>query len=300
MNRIEATRINEIDWTKRFVEDSDIRTLLTESTEVRKPDGSLLVVFLKNSIQPEINAHAWKVLKKYNPRTDNRPVATGIGNVARKRKDGTFSKAKLVPKGWSINSGIVGHFERTARMPYAHSCAWNQKHPDKFAHLFPLVSRVNDLYKINAGERWHAQNEVAHRTNPAWLIAGSVFTTLTINKNFRTACHKDAGDLPQGFGCISVIKEGLYKGGYLTFPNFGVGVDLQMGDLLLFDPHEFHGNTQLIKLTPETQRCSIVYYYREMLQYCQSPTEELAFAKNRKLGEPLFDPSLLHQSQAPV
>ena len=69
---------------------------------------------------------------------------------------------------------------------------------------------------------------------------------MTINHNWRTALHKDAGDLKEGFGNLVVLEEGKYKGGETGFPQYGVCVDVRQGDFLAMDVHEWHCNTKLL------------------------------------------------------
>lgn len=288
MKQIKLTSRLNTNWAKYFVDDKDYDVLLTEDTAVFKPDGSLLCVFLRGAIPDEINAKAWSVLRGYKTKTDARGVATGIQSKGRKKLDGTYSNVTKVPKGWEVISGVIGFFERTVRYPHCHKCTWNAEFPEHYKRLLPLCQLVNDLFKQYVPDRWNAQKEVADSCHPSWLIEGTVFSTLTINKNFRTSCHLDAGDLPQGFSCLTVIREGTYQGGNLVFPDFRVAAELKTGDLILFDPHEFHGNTQIVPLTNGAQRCSIVYYMREKMPLCGSPEQELEFAKNKKMGEPLW------------
>ena len=84
-----------------------------------------------------------------------------------------------------------------------------------------------------------------NKTNPDFYIKGTVFTTITINKNFRTAIHTDKGDLKEGFGNLVVCEEGKYKGGYSGFPQFGIAFDVRQGDFLAMDVHEWHCNTEI-------------------------------------------------------
>jgi hypothetical protein len=51
------------------------------------------------------------------------------------------------------------------------------------------------------------------KTTKDFYIANTVFSTITINRNFRTAIHKDKGDLPEGFGNLGVLQAGNYEGG---------------------------------------------------------------------------------------
>lgn len=290
MQHIKLTsKANEEDWSMRFVDNTDYDTLIEEDTTVYKPDGSLLFVVLKKATSPGANARAYSVLKKINMKTENRSTASGIEAQPRVKKDGTVSKVTRVPKGWEVISGVIGFFERTVRMPYAHACSWNQQNPQLFSKLFPLCEEVSRLFEKHVPERFSYQKSVVEKTPSDYIIPGTVFTTLTVNKNFRTSCHKDAGDLEHGFSCMSVFTEGQFMGANLVFPNYRVAAKLEDGDLILFDPHEFHGNTQLIPLTKNYVRCSVVYYFREKLQYCSPPKEELERVKNRKQGESLYD-----------
>ena len=80
------------------------------------------------------------------------------------------------------------------------------------------------------------QYDRAHETD--YVIGNTAFSTVTINHNWRTALHQDAGDLKEGFGNLVILQEGDYDGGYLGFPQFKVAVD-PYGDFLAMDVH--HG-----------------------------------------------------------
>jgi len=283
------SRHNDEDWKMRFVDKTDYDELFDEDVFVRKPNGDPLCVILKNVIPKETNALAWSVLKNYNVKTENRSIASGIEAEPRKKMDGTYSKTTRVPKGWEVVSGIIGFFERSVRFPYGHACAWNDQHPEKFARVIPLCEKVNELYKQYVPERWNYQKSVCDRTPKDYIVGDTVFTTITVNMNFRTSCHKDAGDLADGFSCLSVIRQGAYTGGHLVFPNYRIAAELRTGDLILFDPHEYHGNTQIVPLSPDAKRCSLVYYFRDKIQHCGPMKDELERAKNRKPGDPLYD-----------
>ena len=80
---------------------------------------------------------------------------------------------------------------------------------------------------------------------PHLKIPDTSFSTITINRNFRTALHKDAGDFKGGFGNLTVIQRGMYHGGYTVFPQFGIGVDVRSNDFLAMDVHQWHSNTPI-------------------------------------------------------
>ena len=122
------------------------------------------------------------------------------------------------------------------------------------------------------------QKKLTEITNKDFIIENTTFTTVTVNKNYRTACHYDAGDYKKGFGNLGVLRQGNYSGGYTVIPKYGIGIDLYDGDVALFDVHELHGNTE-IKRKAISERISVVCYYRENMIFCGSKEYELERAK---------------------
>ena len=208
----------------------------------------------------------------------------GGGRKHRVRKDGTVSKTDIAPPVQSI---ILGNFDRNPRFPYCRQTAFNAKHPLLFREgILPFVQRVADTFRDAVPKRYESQTKHAEATHPAWVIPGTPFTTVTVNRNWRTMLHQDAGDLPapDGISTIAVVRRGSYTGCWLTFPQYGVGVDMKDGDVLIFDSHEWHANTPMEKESEDALRVSIVSYYRTKMKECGSPEEELERAKNLRGG----------------
>ena len=72
-----------------------------------------------------------------------------------------------------------------------------------------------------------------------YQIEDTAFSSVTINRNFRTAMHMDDGDFKEGYGNLSVIERGKYSGGATIFPRYGVGFNVRTGDFLAMDVHEW-------------------------------------------------------------
>ena len=291
IKKLKIKKINDEDWSGRFVDETDYDVLHQKSCIlVEDPKEPPVAVFLKGVIPTRLNELAlmgFKAMGAFG--TNNRGTASGIKAEYKIKENGMRSNTTRVRNSWAVQSGVLGYFERDPRRPYCHACAWNMKHPDKFHQFFvPVTNHVEGLFKEHCRQAWEYQRSFADRTNKAWLIGDTCFTSITVNKNFRTACHLDAGDLTNGRSCMTVMEQGEYGGANLVLPNYRVAFDIRMGDMIIFDPHQFHGNTQIVKKTPAAARYSIVYYYRELVQYCQSPSAELDFAKNRKQGTTLF------------
>ncbi len=280
----EAIVRNE-DFEGRKATEADYDYLLDEDAIVQKPDGSLLCVVLKKGMDADAMKSAWGVLQTETFVSRNRGVASGEQREHYVKKDGSISNTHIADP---VNSGIIGFFERTPRFPYCRACAWNLENPEKWTSLLPMIQDADRLMKLHARARYDLQAKAARLAHKDFLIPGTNFSTLTVNKNFRTAYHRDAGNIQQGVSCMTVFRAGKWSGANLVFPKFRVAAKLDSRDLIIFDPHEVHGNTPYIPLTPNAVRCSVVFYFREKIQSCASAQEELQMVQNRKQGEQLF------------
>lgn len=269
------------DFVKNFATEADYDTLVEGDTKVYGPDGELLVVVLRGKFEKEMLVKAWGVVKDINLRTDNRGSASGIEMEQVKRKDGTISNTRAVPKGYDVLSGVIGYYPRYPRIPFCRECAWNQQHPEKFSALMPLFERVNALHKEHSPESWAYQNEIVQKTSKDFVIPGTIYTTVTVNKNFRTAYHLDAKNAPLGMAPMILMRQGKFEGGIVVLPEWKIAAKLETGDLILFrNMQDIHGNTKIIPLTKDYQRCTMVFYYREEMIKCGTAADELARAQS--------------------
>ena len=166
-----------------------------------------------------------------------------------------------------VNSGIAGWFDRYPRIPYGRATSYTQHSYDKFKLSFPFLQTLDRGFAELLPSRHAAQREAANQIDPAFLVPQTVFTTITVNKTFRTAAHRDAGDFSNGLSNLLVLSNnGNYTGGYLILPEVRIAINIRPGDLLLVNNHEYiHGNTP-IELQDETaERVSLVCYLREKM-----------------------------------
>ena len=197
---------------------------------------------------------------------------SGIHNMSR---DEQIAAAKNIIENWisetnyaqSVMSGIAGYFDRYPRIPYGRETSYTEKNREKFALSYPYLQKLNAQFKELLPNRWSAQRAAADKLDPRFLVEGTVFTTLTVNHNWRTACHRDAGDLHEGFSNICGItgpKGKGWKGAEFILPEFGVAINLQPGDMLLVNNHGgIHGNDAL--LGDDNDRLTLVSYFREKM-----------------------------------
>ena len=293
-----SAAVQQSAWQGTALTLRDVDTILREDADVYKPDGSILLHFRKAVIPDEVCQRAYSVLRTVKGDPSNRAIAALGFSRRSSRKDGSLSKQTRIrmaryPQLRNVGSAVIGNIDRTsstAWFPYCRQTAFNLEHPGLFAECMDYIQLTDKHFKAIAPERHAAQAAVVARTHPEWVIHGTAFTTITVNRNFRTRGHRDVGDLKEGFGVMSALPAGLYTGGYNAFPEFRVAVDMRQGDVLLGDVHEWHGNTTIHGVNGEYERVSCVFYYRERMLKCGTPAEELERAKiiglNAKLKTP--------------
>lgn len=167
--------------------------------------------------------------------------------------------------GESPLSGIAGYFDYrgTPVELKSRKTSFTYEHEKQWPVVYPLVDYVSAIYKCVMPENWAAQNAAIP---DIVRIHKTPFSTLTINSRFRTASHTDTGDFDGGYSCIACI-DGNFKGLALTFDDFHMNVLLQPRDVLIFDSHHFHSNTE-VEVSCELEdwkRLTCVFYYRSAL-----------------------------------
>jgi hypothetical protein len=190
--------------------------------------------------------------------------------------------------GSAVNSGIAGWFDRYPRIPYGRATSYTRDNFDKFKMSYPFLQNLAEGFKNLLPERYAAQMAAANKLDPRFLVPGTPFTTVTVNKTFRTAAHRDAGDLNEGLSnLLTLSNDGKYTGGYLIAPEYRVAVNVRPGDLLLINNHEvMHGNTPIV-CEEGSERVSLVVYFREkMLELGSHEYEDCRynFVEHRRLN----------------
>ena len=302
MNIIEAKPILDETQIKslegKFIDETYLKhSVINQDTIVKNEKGETLLVFLKNKIPKNICHQAYKVFRKAATLTSNRATAAGplpnslkigdkfdggrIGKIEGNRfyvlkKDGTLSNSA---RGVQVKSGIMGYSDRYSRIPFCRTTEFTRRYFEEYKQTLPYLNYISKLFKEYIPERYKPQKKAWEDTHKDFKIPETPFTTITVNKNFRTACHYDAGDLKEGFGNLAVLQAGEYTGAYTIIPKYGVGIDVRSCDVSFFDVHELHGNTE-IKTKGNAERISIIAYYRNKMRKCGSSIQELERAKN--------------------
>jgi len=297
----EGTYFNEKGITI-YDEDVDIYDATTKK---------LLARFRKNVIPKDLLELGWEAFYKTAAPSRNRGAAAGPIQT----KSEYWKKRKPVDiKGWSaldanggkmrvnnnVYSSVLGYFDATPFMGLpCRLTSYTQKYFSQFNQGIPFLQQIDKCFKTLIPENHKKQYERA-KANPSFQIDDTAFSSVTLNRNFRTALHKDDGDFKEGFGNLTVLEYGQYSGGSTCFPRYGIGFNVRTGDFLAMDVHEWHCNTEMTE-TPQQKeynkhlpilylnslstgtlgqekpftRISFVCYLREKLLDCKvGPTNE--------------------------
>ena len=207
------------------------------STGYLKPDGKKLKEELDELLLDDIKLRAQECDISYAEETKDELIYKII------KHKGLVSSMKINNQ---VASNPIGFYEESknfAKLP-CRLTHFTRVNYDKYQEGLPFIQRIDHCFKKLIPEAHNKQlckaNEKPHLTIPK-----TCFSTITINRNFRTALHRDAGDYKEGFGNLTVIERGKYHGGYTCFPQFGIGVDVRRGDFLAMDVHEWHTNTPI-------------------------------------------------------
>lgn len=253
----------------------------------------LLLKFRKNVLSNKLCSMGIDCLKEASKKThDNRGASAGVIDL-KKMPSYANDASQLIGKGkfrvlaykskytgkivknslGNISqSNIIGYYDKRdrnlgANAPPCRTTAFTSQQVEKWDNVQPLLNAIDKQFKKLIPKNHRIQYKRAHETD--YVIGNTAFSTVTINHNWRTALHRDAGDLKEGFGNLVILEEGKYDGGYLGFPQFKVAVDPRNGDFLAMDVHEWHCNTKIKPISKDYTRLSIVAYLRDKMINCR-------------------------------
>ena len=270
MNDIEGDFIN---FKFNSLESNNFPMLINQDVDVYKENGELLLKFRKNVISKELCEQAFTSYKTVQM---SRGAAARAGPI--NEQSGYWSKRKVIridknakskkwmtkyitPKGEvskmlvsnPVFTHVLGYYEKTPflKMP-CRLTSFTRRNLKKYEAGLPFIERIDQLFKELVPDK-HAIQKKRTDLRPKYKINNTAFTTITVNRNFRTALHRDSGDYKLGFGNLTVLERGKYHGGYTILPQFGIAVDIRQGDFIAMDVHEWHCNAPLYETKSDKQ-----------------------------------------------
>ena len=170
-------------------------------------------------------------------------VKTNKWSTSYLKPDGTPSKMRVNNQVFSNPIGFFAENKNFCELP-CRLTHFTRTNFEKYNEGIPFLQQIDKMYKKLTPEHHKRQLDRANK-KPQLKIKDTAFSTITINRNFRTALHRDAGDYSEGFGNLTVIERGKYQGGYTMFPQFGIAIDVRNNDYLAMDVHQWHSNTEI-------------------------------------------------------
>jgi hypothetical protein len=257
----------ETDWYKTIIEKS------ADGYHMEDDKQKVLFKFRKNVISDKYSDIATDAFLEFSKKKHaNRGMAGGIPDGQTTSRHTTKTGQN---EGTYIASNISGYFDRPLRehrgqlgtIRVCRTTAFTLQNKDQWTSGILFVQRCSKLFKKIAPKEWGVQRREWGLIHNDLKIPKTVFTTVTSNYNWRTACHKDKGDYHKGLGNLIVIGKD-FKGGYLGFPQFKVLIKIESGDVVFMDSHQWHCNTP-IKCKKDGYRLSFVMYIREDMKLCK-------------------------------
>ena len=243
----------------------DIDILVKSDTILKKKTNNgykVIAIFKKKYIEPELNKLAFKCYHKAAMPSRGRGAAAGLINKKSVYWDkripvnidkwstsyivnGEKSKMKVNNQ---VASNVIGFYEATPFLNLPPRMTnYTRTHLEKVKEGLPYIEKLDKFYNENVPEIYKIQKKRAMKRNEL-RIPKTAFSTITVNRNFRTGLHRDAGNFTEGFAVMSVLERGRYKGGFTLFPQYGIAFDIREGDCLVFDnTKEWHCNTDFIE-----------------------------------------------------
>jgi hypothetical protein len=247
-----------------------------------------------DEIVVDTRGNVWGVgtLKEYNFVFDEWVEKTRKLSEVEARKEAKWVEDTLISKtnyANAVNSGIAGWYDRYPRIPWGRSTTYTRENPEKFEKSFPYLRSLAKGFEELLPWRYNNQKKAAESIDPKFVVPGTPFTTITVNKNFRTAAHYDPANMENGFANICVVsKNDKFSGAYLVFPEIGYAVNIRPSDLLFVNNQAgLHGNTELILEEEGVERISMIAFFHEgMLKLGSYDYEETRreFVDSRRLN----------------
>ena len=247
-------------WNGKFYQESDLDQIIhvAEDTVVMRPDATLdgegvPIAYVITNAFPNDNVR--NILYSIEETSVMRANCSGpinkeemaakglIENVHYKLRTPNSYHTRTKSGGWGmiayaneINSVMVG----VKRGRFTGKI--NISNPDKWEALKPLCVDVERAFEKAAPEIYNRQRKFAEEAIAPEHRHGMI-TTLSANRysamqSRAMAVHSDGKDVE--YTTMSCHRQGDYEGAYLSFPRWGIGLDLPDNAVCIADSKSLH------------------------------------------------------------
>ncbi len=186
--------------------------------------------------------------------------------------------------GLKTRSRIFGYNPRnTVRKDFCSTTSLAIQQPREHAIVCQYGVQISQVYSQFTPTTYEEHKQImAAKVLDEWQIKETPFTSGIINKNNPLKYHFDSGNFKGVYSCMAVFKK-FINGGFLSLPEYGVGVSLPHNSVFMFDGQSvLHGVTPITKTNPASTRYSIVYYSLQQIWNCLPLSDEIARIRNLK------------------
>ena len=253
---VTSKNINDRDFKKRSAKESDYSTLIKEPCIIKVGDEVKIIYDELDIDCLEVLNAVRKIKYTVNIRSHGlKTISRIFGFKPRQPQRGDFCTASTLAREFPKENAIVAEFAEKIEKSY------EKYHPEGFKFHKESIKEILPEYKIGK----------------------TVFTSGIINKNNPLKYHYDTGNYNKVYSCMLVMKGGT-EGGYLSIPDYDIGIELKNNSILMFDGQSImHGVTPIRYTSPFGYRYSIVYYSLKRLWKCLTIDDELIRVRTKKM-----------------
>lgn len=187
-------------------------------------------------------------------------------------------------KGLVTHSRIFGWRHREViRNDFCTSASLAKTNPNEHGHIIEFGKVLTKYYKMFCPEIYKAHKEITDtKILPEWQLEGTPFSSGIINKNNALHYHFDAGNFKNVYSNMICLRSNV-KGGYLSIPEYDIGLEIANNSVLLFDGQKIcHGVTPLTLIGKNAYRYTLVYYTLKQMWNCEPIKKEITRYKAKR------------------
>ena len=157
---------------------------------------------------------------------------------------------------------------------------FNAEHPKAVEVLTEFCRVAEHVFRTYASDVHDVTaRKVRDTIPPAWLIAGTPWSSGIINQTCALPYHKDTGNIPSSWSAMLGCRR-MVEGGLLHLADYGVYLPIDHGSITIFDGQSVtHGVTPLTVQRSSGWRYTVVTYAKSGMRHCcPDPADEPARA----------------------
>lgn len=250
--RLKRRFINPRDYVKRGALESDFSTLLTESV-IAIDDATEEILFVYKKLDFDTTEMV-SALKRVDYQTSTRS------------------------NGLKTTSRVFGYLPRVPmRRDFCTTSSFARDQPSLHATVVKFGQLISSIYEEYTPETYAKHKKVMESSVlDEYEIKDTPFTSGIINKNNPLKYHFDSGNFEGMYSLMLGFKQDV-SGGFLSIPDYDVGVEICNNSVFMFDGQEImHGVTPIKRLSTRSHRFTVVYYSMKQIWNCLPLNEELA------------------------